>query len=1844
MSWNNERRSRDYADNHRRTHRSHREDGRQPRSDHDDDYRRSQRQRDYDDVNDHRYRSDYDSERRNRNGSGRRYPSIDYTNSSRQKQRCSNDLNDDCLRSREQSSRSSSMLNHVSQQNFNRTSSSNYASEWFRGESDFTQQPMLGGYSIPSPPREVIDEPLNNTEDAEEEALKLLEEVDKLEAGNISDIKTEIPDANPEQYEIYYDDFLSYPENGPVPEWYQKQLDVKVKLALSRIDYVRNRVCWSDDQVKEQIELMEMDHKTILCKMDEPRHPKVDQAWFNTWKFDCRQAVICGSFVPGHVHTQDCEKNSFIPLINPNQQSLPYEIPKYISEIVQEITEFTNTAIESNSTVNINKPEWKWIKLRSNYKCEVLVVIGAQYIKSIISKLKRFCEDRLFKTTKISSISYVDLKQGVKNKSTLPIINLCGELTMLDKVGNVCVQYDHKTNMQFNAVEFNILGKVIHEYLDPESHTTIIDIGSTIGLLGCMMGNKNCAKVIGLTDSRHGMELAESIKSLNNINKATFMECDKDKVYSKTLSLTTSCSSVVILNLNSVYGRYPLIYDDIRKLPTVWRLVIYGCFKPDYVKYFTKLTNTNDETGEPFLPIRYCVLDKSPSNTDEFIIVLLLERSSLVDGKTKPYKEAPTMNVGSENLTSGVVNNHRNEAAPINDNVNIFRIPTQEPNIPLFTTVTHGEVFSIHCNNPNLIGSIVPDSEWKLHKISFQNPYFKTYREIPANFINMEIDARYQRHLELRNQLNTRYTVQQTVGNSSFNSEKHSRNVVESFIPLDSRVENPYNNNFRNNQQVDENLSQSFNLNSYPENASETLRRREDKRVENPFNRQGNSRDPRNKLRTTEIQSTESRNLTFENRGTNALNEPRLNVNKVKLGLNEYKNRSKSSDSSELNNLEKYSSGKDLHMNQSTGTSSKKEDVCKDKSSKSQYNSQKNRDEVHKVRSTTSDSLERHQNKMDGNNKEKSLVIRSTSKKQKKPDAMHEKKSTNSTSLESHQKKKGEKDEEVPFTSRSQISNEKLKEVCEKKLSTSESRQSHEKSSTSTLQTQNEKSKKGYEEKPSSGSLHSSCSVQINKSPPSKTEKDANHESRKDRKHHKDKSHKHHKHKSHKKKSERSRSSSHKSSSPVQQNLNSLPTHIEQLKYIKTEPESGNTDNNENMNICLGSQLSKVKIENMDQRENPYRNSNQEFLPNPVVIKTEPSTTIGDQKCEYSDSDIEILPPVKKEPVYIADSDEDILVPKTDKSFTHDSNDELVDEQSFFVPLPDKLTRNTNQLKFLFEVVQKLWEHKYGWAFQGPMLSNKMFKLNNYSEIVREHMDLNTIKKRLENKFYWSSSECLNDFQIMFENVFSCMNEEENVLHMMTKKMKNFFDELIIDMPSEEFGIDEEDLWSMATPKRVSPTSSQKEDTTCSLDGVQLATKASYLNDLSNTISSFKFQELLRSFKNESSTVSEHGFEAQVPTQVSHTSVNQMQQQPELTLTPIRITTVKQEPEQESNVKIQSQLGHESVNQIEQQTELAQMPSVTVKQESDSDIQLQLDHVSENQLEQKTESAQTPLVTVKQEPYSSMEIKSKLDSEINKSTEVVTQYSEQNLTSLPLSLRIASNFNTVKVKNEPNEESNQNLVNSDFTNFPITTHFTKTEYFLTETSDNLNLIDFDSVGLKVENEFISEHETNPHKIMDQSEYFLTKTSLKSEYESSQGLTIKNEVELNALKDMIKPELSDDTNLNNNRKRSSKENNEGSLTKNAFYLNSNDNLANQTIENSAKRPRLSYSNSEGSPEAVRSYFNHTYHLNLTGLNDSTDQLRESPSTSPKSSNSNELESSSSDSMSKSASFLGSIPNL
>lgn len=44
--------------------------------------------------------------------------------------------------------------------------------------------------------------------------------------------------------------------------------------------------------------------------------------------------------------------------------------------------------------------------------------------------------------------------------------------------------------------------------------------------------------------------------------------------------------------------------------------------------------------------------------------------------------------------------------------------------------------------------------------------------------------------------------------------------------------------------------------------------------------------------------------------------------------------------------------------------------------------------------------------------------------------------------------------------------------------------------------------------------------------------------------------------------------------------------------------------------------------------------------------------------------------------------------------------------------------------------------------------------LQDYHKIIKTPMDMGTIKKRLENNYYRSASECMQDFNTMFTNCY----------------------------------------------------------------------------------------------------------------------------------------------------------------------------------------------------------------------------------------------------------------------------------------------------------------------------------------------------------------------------------------------------------------------------------------------------------------------------------------------------------
>lgn len=123
------------------------------------------------------------------------------------------------------------------------------------------------------------------------------------------------------------------------------------------------------------------------------------------------------------------------------------------------------------------------------------------------------------------------------------------------------------------------------------------------------------------------------------------------------------------------------------------------------------------------------------------------------------------------------------------------------------------------------------------------------------------------------------------------------------------------------------------------------------------------------------------------------------------------------------------------------------------------------------------------------------------------------------------------------------------------------------------------------------------------------------------------------------------------------------------------------------------------------------------------------------------------------------------------------------------VPQSDRPGRNTNQLHFLLKTVMKsVWKHQFSWPFQQPVDAKKL-NLPDYHKIIKQAMDLGTIKRRLENNYYWSSKECIQDFNTMFTNCYVYNKPGEDVV-VMAQTLEKLFLTKVQLMPKEEVEIE----------------------------------------------------------------------------------------------------------------------------------------------------------------------------------------------------------------------------------------------------------------------------------------------------------------------------------------------------------------------------------------------------------------------------------------------------------------------
>ncbi|XP_065092390.1 homeotic protein female sterile-like isoform X6 [Ochlerotatus camptorhynchus] len=123
------------------------------------------------------------------------------------------------------------------------------------------------------------------------------------------------------------------------------------------------------------------------------------------------------------------------------------------------------------------------------------------------------------------------------------------------------------------------------------------------------------------------------------------------------------------------------------------------------------------------------------------------------------------------------------------------------------------------------------------------------------------------------------------------------------------------------------------------------------------------------------------------------------------------------------------------------------------------------------------------------------------------------------------------------------------------------------------------------------------------------------------------------------------------------------------------------------------------------------------------------------------------------------------------------------------VPPPERPGRLTNQLHFLLKTVMKaVWKHQFSWPFQQPVDAKKL-NLPDYHKIIKQPMDLGTIKKRLENNYYWTSKETIQDYNIMFSNCYVYNKPGEDVV-VMAQTLEKLFLTKVSLMPKDEVEMD----------------------------------------------------------------------------------------------------------------------------------------------------------------------------------------------------------------------------------------------------------------------------------------------------------------------------------------------------------------------------------------------------------------------------------------------------------------------
>lgn len=107
-------------------------------------------------------------------------------------------------------------------------------------------------------------------------------------------------------------------------------------------------------------------------------------------------------------------------------------------------------------------------------------------------------------------------------------------------------------------------------------------------------------------------------------------------------------------------------------------------------------------------------------------------------------------------------------------------------------------------------------------------------------------------------------------------------------------------------------------------------------------------------------------------------------------------------------------------------------------------------------------------------------------------------------------------------------------------------------------------------------------------------------------------------------------------------------------------------------------------------------------------------------------------------------------------------------------PLMDKLV--SSMMRRCGQILTKLMKHKFGWVFNKPV-DVVGLGLHDYHKIVKQPMDLGSVKSKLERKVYLSPLDFASDVRLTFRNAM-LYNPKGQDVYYMSENLLSLFDEM----------------------------------------------------------------------------------------------------------------------------------------------------------------------------------------------------------------------------------------------------------------------------------------------------------------------------------------------------------------------------------------------------------------------------------------------------------------------------------